>query len=96
MKLADTPEWMQKVYWYFHGPVGHTQPRPKGYVDMTAQGVISFLIIEFVLFAVLMLALWAVKKMITDGEAAKYISWILIAIIGGAMLLKLLAFAGIW
>lgn len=96
MKLADMPDWVQKVYWYWHGPIGHAQPRAKGYVDMSAAGVVSFLIIEFVLFCVLMLALWAVKKMITDGEAAKLVSWILIAIIGGAMLLKLLAFAGIW
>lgn len=63
---------------------------------MSASGVISFLIIEGVLFAVLMLALWAVAKLITDGEVAKWVRIILILIIGGAMLLKLLAFAGVY
>ena len=95
MKITDQPEWVQKIYWYFYGPVGNPQPRAKGYVDMSASGVISFLIIEFVLLCVLMLALLGVKKVVTDAEAAKWVSYMLIAIIGGAMLLKLLGFAGI-
>jgi hypothetical protein len=85
-----------RLYWYFHGPVGNKQPRGRGYIDMSAGSVIQFLIIEGVLFAVLMLALWGVRKLVTDGEVAKWVSIILILIIGGAMLLKLLAFAGIW
>lgn len=63
---------------------------------MSAGGVISFLMIEAVLFAVLMLALWGVGKLITDGELAKWVRVILIVIIGGIMLLKLLGFAGIY
>ena len=62
---------------------------------MSPGGVVQFLIIEAVLFCLLMLALWGVKKFITDAEAAKWISYLLIAVIGGAMLLKLLGFAGI-
>jgi hypothetical protein len=63
---------------------------------MSAGGVISFLMIEAVLFCVLMLALWGVSKLVTDGELAKWIRIILIVIIGGIMLLKLLGFAGIY
>jgi len=84
-----------RLYWYFHGPVGNPQPRAKGYIDMSAGAVVQFLIIEGVLFCVLMLALWGVRKLITDAELAKWVSIILILIIGGAMLLKLLGFAGI-
>lgn len=62
---------------------------------MSAGGVISFLMIEAVLFAVLMIALWGVGRLVTDGELAKWIRVILIVIIGGVMLLKLLGFAGV-
>jgi hypothetical protein len=95
VRIADQPEWVQKIYWYFRGPIGHPQPRAKGYIDMSAGSVIQFLIVEGVLFAVLMLALWGVRKLVTDAEVAKWVSIILILIIGGAMLLKLLFFAGI-
>jgi hypothetical protein len=95
VKLADWPDWVQRLYWKWHGPIGNPQPRAEGLHGMSAGGVIQFLIIEGVLFCVLMLALWGVKKLITDGEVAKWVSIILILIIGGAMLLKLLGFAGI-
>jgi hypothetical protein len=95
MRLVDQPEWVQRVYWYFNGPVGHAQPRAQGYLGMSASGAVSFLIIEVVLFCVLMLGLWCIKKFITEGEVAKWVSYIWIAIIGGTMFLKLLAFAGV-
>lgn len=95
MKLEDTPDWVQRLYWKWHGPVGHTQPRAEGYLGMSASGAVSFLIIEVVLFCVLMLGLWVIKKFITESEVAKWVSYIWIAIIGGTMFLKLLAFAGI-
>ena len=96
MKLVDMPDWVQRLYWKWHGPIGNPQPRAKGYVDMSAGGVISFLAIEAVLFCVLMICLWGIKKVVTDAELAKWLTVIVIVIIGAAMLLKLLAFAGIW
>lgn len=63
---------------------------------MSAAAVISFFAIEAVLFAVLMIVLWGIAKMVTDGELAKWLRVIAVVVIGAAMLLKLLAFAGIW
>jgi hypothetical protein len=96
VSVADLPEWGQRIYWKLHGPIGHVQPRAEGYRGMSAGGVIQFLITEGVLFCVLMLALWGVSKLVTDGELAKWVSYILILIIGGIMLLKLLGFAGLY
>jgi len=62
---------------------------------MSASAVISFLAVEAVLFAVLMIALWGVAKLVSDGELAKWIRVLLIVIIGAAMLLKLLGFVGV-
>jgi type IV secretory pathway VirB2 component (pilin) len=89
------PDWVQKLYWYWHGPVGHAQPRAKGYVDMSASAVVSFFAVEAVLFAVLMIILWGISKLVTDGELAKWLRVIAIVVIGTAMLLKLLGFAGV-
>jgi hypothetical protein len=88
------PEWVQKTYWYFHGPIGHPQPITLAEGHNMGSDVVRFLITEAVLFCVLMLGLLVVKKIVTDGEAAKWISYILILIIGGIMFLKLLGFAG--
>jgi hypothetical protein len=85
--------WWKRLYWWWHGPVGN--PQPRGDHGMSAGGVVQFFVIEAVLFAVLMIVLWGIKKMVTDGELAKWLSIIAIAIIGGAMLIKLLGFAGI-
>ena len=93
MKLADTPDWVQRLYWKWHGPVGHPQPRGEHY--MSAAGVVQFFVWEAVLFCVLMIVLWGIKKMVTDGELAKWLTYIAIAIIGGAMLVKLIFFAGL-
>ena len=62
---------------------------------MSAAAVIQFLAIEAVLFAVLMICLWGISKLVTDGELAKWLRVIVIVIIGAAMLLKLLSFAGL-
>lgn len=62
---------------------------------MTAEGVIRFLVTEGVLLALLMLALYGVRKYVEDGEAAKWISLIIILLLGGAMLIFLLRFAGV-
>jgi glycerol uptake facilitator-like aquaporin len=63
---------------------------------MSASGVISFLAIEVVLFAVLMICIYGIKKLVKDAELAKWVTVIVVVVIGAAMLLKLLAFAGIW
>jgi hypothetical protein len=62
---------------------------------MTAAGAVQFLIVEFVLFCVLMLGLWLLKKFVTDAELLKWLSYIWIAILAGSMFLKLLFFAGV-
>jgi hypothetical protein len=63
---------------------------------MSASGAVSFLIVEVVLFCVLMLGLWLIKTFVKSAEPAKWITYIWIAILGGAMFLKLLAFAGVY
>ena len=62
---------------------------------MTAEGVIRFLVTEGVLLALLMLGLYGIRKFVSDGEVAKWVSLILILLIGGAMLVFLLRFAGV-
>lgn len=62
---------------------------------MTAESVIRFLVTEGVLLALLMLGLYGVRKFVSDGEVAKWVSLILILLIGGAMLIFLLRFAGV-
>lgn len=63
---------------------------------MTAEGVIRFLVTEGVLLALLMLALYGIRKFVSDGEVAKWVSLIVILLIGGAMLVFLLRFAGVF
>lgn len=62
---------------------------------MSVNAIIWFLVIEFVLFAVLMLALYGIRKFVSDGEVQKWGSLILIVVIGAVMLLKLLGFVGV-
>ena len=62
---------------------------------MTAESVIRFLVTEGVLLALLMLGLYGVREFVSDGEVAKWVSLILILLIGGAMLIFLLRFAGV-
>lgn len=63
---------------------------------LSAEGTVIWLIKEAVLFCILMLALWGVGKMVTDGELAKWLRILLIVIIGGAMLVLLLRFVGVF
>ena len=58
MRLTDMPLWVQKTYWYFHGPITHTQPT--GSNAMGASGIIWFLVIEFVLGCCIVLGLLGV------------------------------------
>lgn len=62
---------------------------------MSAEGIVRWLITEAVLFCVLMLGLWGIARLVTDGELAKWLRILLIVIIGGAMLIMLLRFVGI-
>jgi hypothetical protein len=63
---------------------------------MTAEGIVRFFVIEGVLFCLLMLGIWGIKKVVSDGELAKWITIIVCLVIGGTMLIYLLRFAGIF
>lgn len=92
MHLTDLPTWMQRVYWYFHGPVGHPQPRGANY--MGASGIIWFLVIEFVLACVIVLGLYGVDWLNPNEPIKKIAKALIVVIIGAIMLIKLLNFAG--
>lgn len=62
---------------------------------MSVNALVWFLVIEFVLFAVLMLALYGIKNFVSDGEVKKWGSLIVIVVIGAIMLIKLLNFVGV-
>jgi hypothetical protein len=92
--LKDLPEWMQKTYWYFHGPIGHTQPRGVGY--MSGSSVFMFLIIEAALAIALWLCILGIKWLCTGdgGWLQKPLIALVCVILGGLMIVRLLSFAG--
>jgi hypothetical protein len=92
MTLADQPVWIQKLYWYFHGPIGNVQPRGANY--MGASGVVSFLVIEAILGICILLGLFGIDWLGATGTLNKCLKALIIVAIGGAMLIKLLNFAG--
>jgi hypothetical protein len=92
MRLTDMPLWVQKTYWYFHGPITHTQPT--GSNAMGASGIIWFLVIEFVLGCCIVLGLLGVDWLGASGTLNKVLKGLIVVIIGGLMLIKLLSFAG--
>jgi hypothetical protein len=68
----------------------------KGKRMLSAEGIVLWLIKEAVFFCVLMLALWGIGKIVTDGELAKWLRILAIVIIGGTMFVLLLRFTGIF
>jgi hypothetical protein len=91
MSITDLPVWAQRVYWHFHGPITQAQPRSNA---MGASGVIWFLVIEFVLACCIVLGLLGVDWLGAQGTLNKVLKGLIVVIIGGIMLVKLLAFAG--
>lgn len=93
-------EWVReqwtKLYWFFHGPVGHTQPHQKGYVNMSGEAIVRFLVVEAVLFIVLMLALLGVRRFISDAEVQKWVTALVVVLFGGAMIIVLFRFLGVF
>lgn len=63
---------------------------------LSAEGLVLWLVKEAVLFCILMLVLWGIGKMVTDGELAKWLRILLIVIIGGVMLVLLLRLIGVF
>ena len=63
---------------------------------LSAEGIVLWLIKEAVLFCVLMLGLWGLRKMVTDGELLKWLTILLIVVIGGTMFVLLLRFVGVF
>ena len=61
----------------------------------SAEGLVLWLIKEAVLFCVLMIGLWGIGKIVTDGELAKWLRVLLIVIIGGTMFVLLLRLVGV-
>jgi hypothetical protein len=86
------PVWMQRVYWYLHGPV--TNPQPRGANYMGASGIIWFLVIEFVLACVIVLGLYGVDWLGAREPVNKIVKALIVVIVGAIMLIKLLNFAG--
>jgi hypothetical protein len=84
-----------KLYWFFHGPVGNPQPRAKGYIDMSPESAIRFLMTEGVLAIVMLICIWGIGKLVTDGRLAQLLSILVYVIFGGWMLIVLLRFAGV-
>lgn len=91
--MEKTPEWAQKIYWYFHGPIVH--PQPRGDNHMAASGVVSFLIIEAVLGICIVLGMWGIDWLGAEGTLNKMLKALICVVLGGLMLMKLLAFAGV-
>ncbi len=58
-------------------------------------GTIQWLIVEGILACVIGLALWGIPKIVKDGEAAKWVTAIVVIAVGGLMLLLLLRYAGV-
>lgn len=86
--------WVQKTYWYFHGPIGNVQPRGANY--MSGQGVVAFFVVEAALGICIWLGILGLKWLCT-GEGAwvqKPAIALLCVILGGLMFIKLLNFAG--
>jgi hypothetical protein len=62
---------------------------------MSAQGAVSFIIIEAVLAICMLLGVWLIKKLATDGQLQWLLCLLCYVIFGGIMFVKLLNFAGI-
>jgi len=63
---------------------------------LSAEGAVLWLIKEAVLFCILMIGIWGLGKMVTDAELKKWLTILLVVLIGGAMLVLLLRFAGVF
>lgn len=63
---------------------------------LSAEGLTLWLIKEAVLFCILMIGLWGLRKMVTDGELLKWLSILLIIVIGGTMFVLLLRLVGVF
>ena len=93
MRVTDLPDWMQKTYWYFHGPVGHPQPHAQGYTNMS--GVVWFLATEFVLGICILIAFLGLDWLEVKEPLRKYLKALIAVIIGALMIVKLFTFAGV-
>ena len=93
MSVADWPDWAQKTYWYFHGPIGNVQPNMKGNHGMS--GIVWFLAIEFILGVLIVLGLWGIEKLGASGTLKWALQALLVIVLGAIMITKLFAFAGI-
>jgi len=93
MSLSDMPVWVQQIYWKLHGPVGHPQPRAKGYHDMS--GVVMFLAIEALLAVLIILGLWGIDKLGASGTLAWCLKALLVICLGAIMITKLFGFMGV-
>jgi hypothetical protein len=91
MRLTNMPLWVQRTYWYFHGPVTSAHI---GSAHMGATGIVWFLAIEFVLGCVIVLAWIGIDWFGVSGQLNKILKAIVLVLIGAIMLIKLLNFAG--
>lgn len=62
---------------------------------MAASGVVSFLIIEAVLGICIVLGMWGIDWLGAEGTLNKMLKALICVVLGGLMLMKLLAFAGV-
>lgn len=63
---------------------------------LSAEGLTLWLIKEAVLFCILMIGLWGIGKIVSDGELAKWLRILLIVVIGGTMFILLLRVVGVF
>jgi hypothetical protein len=92
-------EWLHdkwlKLYWYFHGPIGHVQPRPQGASSMSLIGLINLLVVCVILYAVGWVVLWVCRRFGMPADlysVAEIVVWV---VVGASICIKLLLFAGI-
>jgi len=62
---------------------------------MSAEAVIRFFMTEGVLAICMLLSVWGISKIVTDGRLGQLLTWLVYIVFGGMMMIVLLRFAGV-
>ena len=84
-----------RVWWYFHGPVGNPQPHAAWKTQMTIQGFISLAVAIVILVAVGWIILWICRRFGMPADLYNVVEIVVWVIVAAACCYRLLGFAGI-